>query len=110
MWPIGSRMQIIWGQMKLPPAPPRRGRPRSFDREKALAAAMEVFWRKGYEGASLDDLTKAMGLNKPSLYGAFGDKAGLFRMVLDRYAEGPAAYVTRALAEPTGRAAVERLL
>ena len=61
-------------------APPKkaRGRPRSFDREAALNAAMEVFWTKGYESASISDLTAAMGINPPSLYAAFGDKEKLF--------------------------------
>jgi AcrR family transcriptional regulator len=86
------------------------GRPRSFETGKALDAAMKVFWCKGYEGASLSDLTKAMGINRPSLYAAFGDKASLFRKVLDRYDSGPAAYVQEALNQPTARAAVERLM
>src|SRR6202047_772754 len=86
------------------------GRPRSFDAGKALDRAVEVFWRKGYEGASLSDLTKAMGINRPSLYAAFGDKDKLFRKVLDRYAEGPASYSRAALQEATSRAVVERLL
>jgi len=86
------------------------GRPRSFETGKALDAAMKVFWCKGYEGASLSDLTKAMGINRPSLYAAFGDKESLFRKVLDRYDKGPAAYVQEALNQPTARAAVERLM
>ncbi len=86
------------------------GRPRSFETGKALDAAMKVFWCKGYEGASLSDLTKAMGINRPSLYAAFGDKESLFRKVLDRYDGGPAAYVQEALNQPIARAAVERLM
>ena len=86
------------------------GRPRSFETGKALDAAMKVFWCKGYEGASLSDLTKAMGINRPSLYAAFGDKEALFRKVLDRYDNGPAAYVREALNQPTARAAVEKLM
>lgn len=86
------------------------GRPRSFEAGKALDAAMKVFWRKGYEGASLGDLTKAMGINRPSLYAAFGYKEALFRKVLDRYTEGPAAYVREALNLTTARAAVEGLM
>jgi AcrR family transcriptional regulator len=87
-----------------------RGRPRTFDPDKALDRALRVFWRKGYEGASLADLTRAMRINRPSLYAAFGGKEALFRKVLDRYAEGPAAYVRAALEEPTARAVAERLL
>jgi AcrR family transcriptional regulator len=86
------------------------GRPRAFDMDEALERALQVFWRKGYEGASLTDLTEAMGINPPSLYAAFGNKEALFRKVLDRYAEGPAAYVPEALNEPTARAVAERLL
>jgi AcrR family transcriptional regulator len=87
-----------------------KGRPREFDVDKALDGALKVFWRKGYEGASLPDLTREMGINRPSLYAAFGNKEALFRKVLDRYAEGPAAYVREALNEPTARAVAERLL
>ena len=87
-----------------------RGRPREFDTDKALEAALKVFWRKGFEGASLPDLTRAMGINRPSLYAAFGNKEALFRKALDRYAHGPAAYVRQALDEPTARRVVERLL
>jgi AcrR family transcriptional regulator len=88
----------------------RLGRPRSFDIDRALDRALQVFWRKGYEGASLSDLTKAVGVNRPSLYAAFGDKEALFRKALDRYLEGPAAYTQEALKESTARAVVERLL
>ena len=87
-----------------------RGRPREFDVDQALDHALAVFWRKGYEGASLPDLTRAMGVNRPSLYAAFGNKEALFRRVLDRYAEGPAGCMREALNEPTARAVAERLL
>jgi|SRR5271155_375675 AcrR family transcriptional regulator len=63
------------------------GRPREFDEGKALAAAMKVFWANGYEGAAYSALTKAMRMNRPSIYGAFGDKEELFLRVIDRYAE-----------------------
>jgi len=86
------------------------GRPRAFDMDQALDRALNVFWRKGYEGASLSDLTKAMGVSRPSLYAAFGDKHALFRRALDRYVEGPGAYVREALDQPTARAVGERLL
>ena len=63
------------------------GRPRSFCKNQALDRALEVFWRQGFEGASICDLTEAMGINPPSLYAAFGNKEQLFRQALDRYAE-----------------------
>jgi AcrR family transcriptional regulator len=62
-----------------------RGRPLSFDREQVLDAAVQVFWEKGYEGASIGDLTQAMGINPPSLYAKFGNKHGLFLQAIDRY-------------------------
>ena len=86
------------------------GRPRAFDVEKALHGTMRVFWRKGYLGTSLSDLTDAMGINRPSLYAAFGNKESLFRKALDHYAKGPSSYLSEALQEPTARAVVERLL
>ena len=86
------------------------GRPRAFDVDKALDRALQVFWEKGYEAASLADLTEAMGINRPSLYAAFGNKEALFRKVLDRYTSGPAAYIREALDRPTARAVVEQLL
>ncbi|ECE6962102.1 TetR/AcrR family transcriptional regulator, partial [Salmonella enterica subsp. enterica] len=55
------------------------GRPREFDADEALQTALELFWRKGYEGTSITDLTDGMGITKPSLYGAFGNKEELFR-------------------------------
>src|SRR5438552_3939441 len=86
------------------------GRPRTFDTDKALDKALKVFWRKGYEGASLPDLTAAMGINRPSLYAAFGNKESLFKKAVHRYSTGPAGFVSQALAQPTARAVVERLL
>jgi AcrR family transcriptional regulator len=86
------------------------GRPRTFVADKALDRALKVFWRKGYEGASLDDLTAAMGINRPSMYAAFGNKESLFRKALDRYEEHAAGYVKNAFAEKTARRFVEQLL
>jgi AcrR family transcriptional regulator len=86
------------------------GRPRAFDRDAALDRALEVFWRQGYEGTSISDLTKAMGINPPSLYAAFGNKEGLFREALDRYVAKGSRRLNEAMAEPTARAAVEKLL
>ncbi len=93
-----------------PSARPLPGRPRSFNRDQALDAAMRVFWRQGYEGASLTALTAAMGINRPSLYAAFGDKAGLFREAVARYGLGPGRYVRRALGQPRARQVAEMLL
>ncbi|WP_257451907.1 TetR/AcrR family transcriptional regulator [Archangium lipolyticum] len=88
-----------------------RGRPRGFDSSRALDQALEVFWRLGYEGASIADLTEAMGITPPSLYAAFGSKAELYRQVLARYRASQGASPPRALTEePTARAAMERVL
>lgn len=86
------------------------GRPRAFNPEAALDAAMKIFWRDGYEGASLADLTEAMGINRPSLYATFGDKEELYRKVVEHYNNGPASYLGPALAQPTAREAIEALL
>jgi AcrR family transcriptional regulator len=86
------------------------GRPRQFDVDGALEKAMHVFWKRGYEGATLPELTGAMGINKPSLYATFGNKEDLFRRVLERYATGPAGFVPKALAHPDVRSAMEQLL
>ena len=66
----------------------RMGRPRGFDEDAALEAAMRVFWQKSYEGTSIADLTEAMGINRSSLYAAFGDKESIFRRAMERYREG----------------------
>ena len=87
-----------------------KGRPREFDVDEALAAALRVFWSKGYEGASLSDLTEAMGITRPSLYAAFGNKEALFRKALDLYEREKLAYIGEALAAPTSREVAERLL
>lgn len=86
-----------------------RGRPRSFDRDAALASAMQVFWEKGFEATSVSDLCQAMGLNPPSLYSAFGDKERLFIEAVDRYLNSnreSCPYVE----EATARGAIEKLL
>lgn len=87
-----------------------RGRPREFCVDAALAKALQVFWSKGYDGASLTDLTEAMGITRPSLYAAFGNKESLFRKALDLYECEKLAYVGEALAQPTARAVAETML
>ena len=88
----------------------KAGRPREFCMEKALDTALHLFWRKGYEGTSLSDLTEAIGVNRPSLYAAFGSKAELFRLVLDRYSARCDPAFSAALAQPTARGVAEALL
>ena len=96
--------------MKSRQPPSQLGRPRAFDADRALDRALRVFWRNGYEGASLPALTKAMGINRPSLYAAFGNKEALFRKAVERYQRGPASYAHQALEMPTAREVVEALL
>jgi AcrR family transcriptional regulator len=86
------------------------GRPREFDERAVLNAAMRVFWEKGYEGASLDDLTAAMGINRSSLYCSFGDKEQLFRKIMAHYGEGRMSFMRDALNLPSARAVIEALL
>jgi AcrR family transcriptional regulator len=86
------------------------GRPRGFDQDKALDRAMDVFWSKGFEGASLNDLTAAMGIRPASIYQAFGNKQALFEKALARYLAGPVAFIHGALKEPTAYAVAKRIL
>jgi AcrR family transcriptional regulator len=86
------------------------GRPREFDIEQAIAIATNLFWEKGYEGTSLSDLTKAIGITPPSFYFAFGSKEGLFRKVIERYYMRDLVHSEEAFREPTARAVAERLL
>lgn len=89
----------------------KRGRPRAFDRGVALRRAMEVFWERGYEGASLSDLTAAMGINRPSLYAAFGRKETLFREAVELYDQVEGDPVEQAIEDAsTAREAVEAML
>lgn len=87
-----------------------KGRPREFCTDQALASALRVFWSKGYEGASMTDLTEAMGITKPSLYAAFGNKEALFHKALDLYEAEKLAYLRDALDQPTARGVAENLL
>jgi len=86
------------------------GRHREFDVEKVLDAALCVFWRKGYEGASYADLTEAAGIERPALYSAFGNKEALFRKALDRYSERYLDYIPEALKLPTSRQVAAHIL
>jgi AcrR family transcriptional regulator len=86
------------------------GRPLGFDPDVALEAALRVFWRKGYEGTALSDLTTAMGINRPSIYATFGNKEALFRKALDRYSERMTNFTAEALKLRTARAVAERLM
>lgn len=86
------------------------GRKRGFDDQVALQTAMELFWRQGYEGTSVADLTKALGINPPSLYAAFGSKRDLFERTLDRYMCERTVQLEEAMAQPTAHEAVLALL
>jgi AcrR family transcriptional regulator len=88
----------------------RMGRPRGFDEDAALEAAMRVFWQKSYEGTSIADLTEEMGINRSSLYAAFGDKESIFRRAMERYREGRMTYIRQALAQPSLREVVAELI
>ena len=87
-----------------------RGRPREFCVDHALTEALRVFWQKGYEGTSLTDLTEAMGITRPSLYAAFGNKESLFRKALDLYEREKLAYIGQALEQPTARKVAEFMM
>jgi AcrR family transcriptional regulator len=86
------------------------GRPRGYDPELALNAAMLTFWTRGYEGTAMSDLTTAMGMSAPSVYAAFGDKETLFRKAVGRYMAGPGSYLQVALDQPTAEALASTFL
>ncbi|MET8538610.1 TetR/AcrR family transcriptional regulator [Streptomyces sp. NPDC005065] len=90
--------------------PPLVGRPRGFDADRALERAMLLFWRHGYEGATLTGLTTAMGISRTSMYAAYGNKRQLFALALARYADTVMAYAGRALAAPAAREVAETFL
>ena len=77
-----------------------RGRPRSFDETGALEKATQVFWSKGYDGVTIDDLVEGMGVGRPSLYAVFGDKRAIFLRALKAYAESKGAAAAKALLSP----------
>ncbi|HSH86162.1 MAG TPA: TetR/AcrR family transcriptional regulator [Methylophilus sp.] len=87
-----------------------RGRPRVFDMDEALEKALQIFWKRGYEGASLAELTETLGVNKPSLYAAFGNKEELFMKALSKYVAGPVAFVREVVNEPTARDVAQTFL
>jgi AcrR family transcriptional regulator len=80
----------------------QRGRPRSFDERDALEKATQVFWSKGYDGVTIDDLVAGMGVGRPSLYAVFGDKRAIFLRALSAYAERKGASAAKALLSPQG--------
>ena len=86
------------------------GRHREYDVDVALDAALDVFWRKGYEGTSYTDLTQATGVERPGLYSAFGNKEALFKRALERYYEHYLAFFPTALEQPTSRQVAEHIL
>jgi AcrR family transcriptional regulator len=88
----------------------RPGRPRDFDLDEALDRAMRLFWRNGYLGTSISDLTEAIGISRASLYAAFGSKEELYQKALDRYGAGPSCYQREAVEKPTAYAVVEHVL
>ncbi len=95
---------------KSDPEPKRpRGRPRGFDADEALAQAMATFWRHGFSATSLDILSEATGLNRPSLYGAFGDKHALYLLSLQRYTAEAVAAMDKALAGRPLREGLRRI-
>lgn len=107
---IFCRFTYIPAVMEIDTATVPKGRPREFCVDAALAAALRVFWSKGYEGASMADLTEAMGITKPSLYAAFGNKEALFNKALDLYEREKTDYMRAALNAPTARGVAERLM
>src|SRR3979411_398297 len=102
--PVKGRQHFFLKEVTVP-----SGRTRQFDVDEALDRALGVFWARGYEGATLPELTRAMGINRPSLYAAYGNKEQLFRKALERYQTGPVSFLTEALRKPTARAVAEAI-
>lgn len=86
------------------------GRPRTFDVDHALHVAADMFWRRGYDGTSIGELTRAIGISAPSFYFAFGSKDAVFRQIVDAYRARQVEIVDRAFAETTSRALAGQLL
>ena len=107
--PIAVKHYISFA-MKPAPVLRKTGRPLSFDRDAALEAAMHQFWRHGFEGTSISQLTRAMGITPPSLYAAFGDKRRLFLEAVDRYLGGAGSILQAISDAPSARAAAHQLL
>jgi AcrR family transcriptional regulator len=106
-----SFQKCVKSSMNTPmPVEVKMGRPRGFDEDAALEAAMRVFWEKSYEGATIADLTEAMGINRSSMYAVFGDKQQLFRQAMDRYRGRRMAHIRTALDKPTLHEVVSDLL
>src|SRR5687768_5495698 len=95
-----SSARVVPGAAKPGKAAPVRGRPRSFDTDEVLGRVRATFWRYGYSGTSMDQLSAATGLHKPSLYGAFGDKKRLYLAALDNYLAEIRAQFAEAFAIP----------
>ncbi|WP_029148559.1 TetR/AcrR family transcriptional regulator [Methylophilus sp. 5] len=96
--------------MTLALPPKKRGRPVAFDYDTALQSAMHAFWQHGYEGTSMSSLMDAMQMNKASIYAAYGSKEALFQKAVLRYVQGPASFLTAALAQPTALAVIQLML
>src|SRR5207244_9423107 len=106
--PPSGRLHFCPASLKVAPLTGMVGRPKEFDRDAVLVRARDVFWAKGYDGTSLDDLTEAMGLGRASLYNEFGDKHSLFIQALDRYRRERFAQITEALeSASSARAGIE---
>ena len=102
---------IVTGMKDVLPITRRKiGRPLSFDPEAALAHAMVLFWRHGYEATSLAELTRAMGITPPSIYAAYGDKKGLFRAAVRRYLAQPMTPVEAIAQAPSAEAAARTMI
>ncbi len=114
MWSDGVGFTILHSNRKvagkrIKTGSGKTGRPIGFDRDRALEAAMLLFWERGYEGTSMADLTHAMGLSPSSIYAAFGDKQALFSLAVKRYLDSRAQYAKKALDEPTLEAVIRAL-